>query len=81
MNWFKTSQFEQNEVGAVIYSMLIDAGRNPSKPIEVSIRLQGTMPDTIAQGLDYAYNRIVNEFGGMLNENQQKVVMDTRAMI
>lgn len=79
MNWYKISQSQ--EVAVAIYSMLIKARDNPVMPIDVSLRLNGQLPDTISQGLNNAYPRALRDSGGSLSEAQQRVLFDIQSLI
>ena len=78
MNWYKKSQ--TNDFGAILYAMLMEAHKNPSKPLSVAQRFSGSLPSDMASAINFAYTKAVFSSGGMLNESQQRLIAEAQSM-
>jgi|AntRauTorckE6833_2_1112554.scaffolds.fasta_scaffold12065_4 Skp family chaperone for outer membrane proteins len=79
MNWFKESQ--AGDAGAILFSMLMDAGKNPAKPLSIASRFAGMLPGQINQAIQVAYSKIMQNSNGFLNESQKKLLAEAREMV
>ena len=81
MNWFKKAQNDVNELAIAIYSMLVDAADNPSKPIDVQQRLEVYDTEAIEKGFEAAYNRLFQDTQGYFSESQLALMNDINALL
>lgn len=81
MNWFKIAQLN-DDASAIIAALLVEAGQNPTAPIEdVGSRLMGYSPEKIQEGLTKAQAQVAQMFGGSFNEAQQNMLTQIQAML